>query len=168
MTGPSMVEPATAVLSLAPDAQAPGRARRFLAEELAGPDLQAISEVGQLLVSELVTNAVVHAASAVEVELVREEAGVLVRVRDADTGPLVGRAGGGSELDEGGRGFMLVDRLADRWGTEHNAGRKTVWFRLDRNQSPNTPSAQTTLPVPATRVPPPIADARRLRSLVLS
>src|SRR4051812_25709220 len=125
MTGPSMVEPATAVLSLAPDAQAPGRARRFLAEELAGPDLQAISEVGQLLVSELVTNAVVHAASAVEVELVREEAGVLVRVRDADTGPLVGRAGGGSELDEGGRGFMLVGRLPDMWGARDKARRQT-------------------------------------------
>src|SRR4051812_13481496 len=168
MTGPSMVEPATAVLSLAPDAQAPGRARRFLAEELAGPDLQAISEVGQLLVSELVTNAVVHAASAVEVELVREETGVLVRVRDADTGPLVGRAGGGSELDEGGRGFMLVDRLADMWGTEHNAGRKTVWFRLQREGTDPSADGQTALPVQASRVPRPVVDARRLRSLVLS
>src|SRR4051794_41895543 len=98
MTGPSMVEPATAVLSLAPDAQAPGRARRFLAEELAGPDLQAISEVGQLLVSELVTNAVVHAASAVEVELVREEAGGRAPGRGAHTMAPGGRAAGGAEL----------------------------------------------------------------------
>src|SRR3954452_21774403 len=152
MTGPSMVEPATAVLSLAPDAQAPGRARRFLAEELAGPDLQAISEVGQLLVSELVTNAVVHAASAVEVELVREEAGVLVRVRDADTGPLVGRAGGGTELDEGGRGFMLVDRLADMWGTEHNGGRKTVWFHLVRDSAASALAGSSDV-VPGTDAP---------------
>ena len=140
---------ARAALSLAPDAQAPGQARRFLAGELVNKGLAALRDVGELLLSELVTNAVVHAASEVVVEVEIDEAGVLVRVRDADTGPLVGRAGAGSELDEGGRGFMLVDRLADMWGTEHSGGRKTVWFRLLREgkslttDSPPPPPATT-------------------------
>src|SRR3954465_15393535 len=130
MTSRSVAEPATSILTLDPDPQAPGRARRFVADQLLGPGEEPLSEIGQLLVGELVTNAVVHAASAVVVEVDLDATGVLVRVRDADTGPLVGRAGGGTELDEGGRGFLLVDRLADTWGTEHSGGRKTVWFRL--------------------------------------
>ena len=39
-------------------------------------------------------------------------------------------ASGGTELAEGGRGLLLVEKLADAWGTEHSGGRKTVWFRL--------------------------------------
>ena len=112
------------------DASAAGRARRIVAAALPNPEQQEARDVAALLVSELVTNSVVHAASAVELEVAVDGAVVTVRVRDADTGPLVMRAGGGSELDEGGRGLLLVDRLADAWGTEHHAGRKTVWFRL--------------------------------------
>src|SRR3954463_8219328 len=119
-----------AAMSLAPDPGAPQQARRFIAATLEDLGLDETREVAELLVSELVTNAVVHAASTVEVEIERDDNGVLVRVRDADTGPLVMRAGGGSELDEGGRGFLLVDRLAEAWGTEHRGGRKCVWFRL--------------------------------------
>jgi sigma-B regulation protein RsbU (phosphoserine phosphatase) len=117
-------------LSLAPDPEAPQQARRFVAAALDAPELAEVREVAELLVSELVTNAVVHAASPVEVAVEQAEGFVVVRVRDADTGPLVMRAGGGSELDEGGRGFLLVDRLAEAWGTEHQGGRKSVWFRL--------------------------------------
>src|SRR4051794_36481840 len=120
----------TALLSLQPDPAAPQQARRFVAEQLIGDELAEARDVAELLVSELVTNAVVHAASPVEVEVDAGADEIVVRVRDADTGPLVMRAGGGSELDEGGRGFLLVDRLAEAWGTEHRGGRKCVWFRL--------------------------------------
>src|SRR3954468_23271465 len=165
---PTAAVAAIAAVSLPPDPQAPGRARRFLAGTCPPTSDPSLCDIGQLLVSELVTNAVVHAASAVEVEVEWQAGGLVVRVRDADTGPLVGRAGGGSELDEGGRGFMLVDRLADMWGTEHNAGRKTVWFRLQREGTDPSADGQTALPVQASRVPRPVVDARRLRSLVLS
>jgi sigma-B regulation protein RsbU (phosphoserine phosphatase) len=140
MTGAS-VALSSATRRFQPDATAPGLARRFLGEALSGRVADGLVDVARLLVSELVTNAVVHAASAVEVELSLDEHGVIVRVRDADTGPLVSRAGGGTELDEGGRGFMLVDRLAHTWGTEHSGGRKTVWFRLvpDGEQLPTPP-----------------------------
>jgi phosphoserine phosphatase RsbU/P len=124
-----------------PDAQAVGAARRFVAGALDGHATAGTIDIARVLVSELVTNAVVHAASAVEVEVSLDDAGAAVRVRDADTGPLVSR-GGGTELDEGGRGFMLVDRLAHTWGTEHGGGRKTVWFRLllDDEQLPPAPA----------------------------
>src|SRR5947209_10978782 len=115
---------------LEPDPHAPARARHAVAAALPDADQEELRDTASLLVSELVTNAVVHAASAVELEIDAGPDGVTVRVRDADTGPLVMRAGGGSELDEGGRGFLLVDRLAEAWGTEHHAGRKTVWFRV--------------------------------------
>ncbi len=120
----------TASESFDPDPAAPQQARRFVAAQLPGDELADLRDVAELLVSELVTNAVVHAASPVDVEVDSGPDGVLIRVRDADTGPLVMRAGGGSELDEGGRGFVLVDRLAEAWGTEHRGGRKCVWFRL--------------------------------------
>jgi sigma-B regulation protein RsbU (phosphoserine phosphatase) len=154
------------VLELPPDPTAPGLARSFVARALASPGQEELQEVGQLLVSELVTNAVVHAASAVEIELERDADAVTVRVRDADTGPLVMRAGGGSELDEGGRGFVLVDRLAEAWGTEHRGGRKTVWFRLAPRGSA---AGRVSTPVPKTS-PDPVelsATHKRLRTLVL-
>ena len=119
---------------LEPDATAAGRARRVVAAALP-PEQDDLRDAVMLLVSELVTNAVVHAASAVELEVDVEEDGVTVRVRDADTGPLVLRSGA-SELDESGRGLLLVDRLADAWGTEHHAGRKTVWFRIRPRAEP--------------------------------
>src|SRR4051812_16343940 len=128
-------------MSLAPDPAAAQQARRFVAATLDDAGLAEVREVAELLVSELVTNAVVHAASPVEVEVERDDTSVLVRVRDADTGPLVMRAGGGSELDEGGRGFLLVDRLAEAWGTEHRGGRKCVWFRLATGRHPEAAPA---------------------------
>jgi serine phosphatase RsbU (regulator of sigma subunit) len=127
--------------------------------------MEELQEIAQLLVSELVTNAVVHAASAVEVEIALDDSELTVRVRDADTGPLVMRAGGGSELDEGGRGFVLVDRLAEAWGTEHRGGRKTVWFRLPVDPEADAPSVSS---ASAPAVPADLpATRRRLRTLVL-
>lgn len=153
--------------TFAPGAEAPGQARRFVRSALAGRASAGSVEVAQLLVSELVTNAVVHAASAVEVEVTVDSPGIVVRVRDADTGPLVSRSGG-TELDEGGRGFMLVDRLAHAWGTEHGGGRKTVWFRLtpdgDRPMLPTEPAQSQHPQSPE----PPLQRAQRmLRTLVL-
>ena len=160
------VDVETAAMSFAPDAQAPRLARRFVGDALTGRTDEGSVEVARLLVSELVTNAVVHAASAVEVEVTQDEAGVVVRVRDADTGPLVSRSGGGTELDEGGRGFMLVDRLAHAWGTEHGGGRKTVWFRLGPDDA--HPISPVTAAMADTDAESALSRARRLmRTLVL-
>jgi serine phosphatase RsbU (regulator of sigma subunit)/anti-sigma regulatory factor (Ser/Thr protein kinase) len=160
------VDVRTAAMSFAPDAQAPRLARRFVGDALAGRADEGSVEVARLLVSELVTNAVVHAASGVEVEVTVDEAGVVVRVRDADTGPLVSRSGGGTELDEGGRGFMLVDRLAHTWGTEHGGGRKTVWFRVGGDDDHRVPTVTAAMADPDAESA--LSRAHRLlRTLVL-
>ena len=154
-------------VTLPPDASAAGRARRIIASTLADPELSEARDIAALLVSELVTNAVVHAASAVELEVDRDGHVVTVRVRDADTGPLVMRAGGGSELDEGGRGLLLVDRLADAWGTEHHAGRKTVWFRIGGERQ-SSAARQAATPASADPVEPDVdASAFALHRLLL-
>src|SRR3954468_6032481 len=155
----------TASQSFDPDPAAPQQARRFVAAQLPGDALAETRDIAELLVSELVTNAVVHAASPVDVDVEPGPDGVLVRVRDADTGPLVMRAGGGAELDEGGRGFVLVDRLAEAWGTEHRGGRKTVWFRLPLSDDPAPQLAagqSDATPADAAELP---ALRRRLRTL---
>lgn len=120
---------------LDPAPTAPALARQAIAAALPGPDQADLRDTAALLVSELVTNAVVHAASAIELDIEVTDDAVTVRVCDADTGPLVLGARG-TELDEGGRGFLLIDRLAQAWGTEHHAGRKTVWFRLGAPPTP--------------------------------
>ena len=157
----------TDILALAPDPTAPAKARRFVAEALERLADDETREVATLLVSELVTNAVVHAASAVEVEIERGAGDVTVLVRDADTGPLVMRAGAGSELDEGGRGFILVDRLAQCWGTEHRGGRKTVWFRVPTGEPSVASTTSPSRALTADAAPPARTAERRLRTLLL-
>src|SRR3954451_15510369 len=143
---------------LSADASAAGAARRVVSAALPKPEQDDARDLATLLVSELVTNSIVHAASGVELEVEVDGDDVTVRVRDADTGPLVMRAGGGSELDEGGRGLLLVHRLAQAWGTEHHAGRKTVWVRLPADGP--RPAAP-----PAPAAPPPLGqpDAQQQR-----
>jgi len=143
---------------LSADASAAGAARRVVAAALPKPEQDDARDLATLLVSELVTNSIVHAASGVELEVEVDGDTVTVRVRDADTGPLVMRAGGGSELDEGGRGLLLVDRLAQAWGTEHHAGRKTVWFRLTGDTAASEPAR-----VPMDTPPPAAPDAQQQR-----
>ena len=153
---------------LAADASAARQARRIIAVALPHPEQRDARDTAALLVSELVTNAVVHAASAVELDVTVDGPVVTVRVRDADTGPLVIRAGGGSELDEGGRGLLLVDRLADAWGTEHHAGRKTVWFRIGGpRREPGEESASPPPGVTTADAPDVDASARALHRLLL-
>lgn len=89
----------------------------------------------RLLVSEVVTNAVVHggASAAVSLELKMAVSQALIRVEVSDPGGgFVAEAGPpGSSREVGGWGLVLVDQLADRWGTEQGPPGK-VWFELDR------------------------------------
>lgn len=82
----------------------------------------------ELLVSELVTNAVVHGAGRVGLRLVRGSA--VLRCEVADDGedlPFVREA---EYTDESGRGLLLVSHLAARWGSHRTATGKIVWFEL--------------------------------------
>ncbi len=81
-----------------------------------------------LLTSELVTNAIIHAHTAFQLELTSPDANVLIAITD-DTQNLPTLESHDS-LDEHGRGIPLVASLADEWGVEEMHPGKTIWFRL--------------------------------------
>ncbi|MGH3098259.1 MAG: SpoIIE family protein phosphatase [Streptosporangiales bacterium] len=104
-------------------------ARHFLTGVLDEWGLQSLVDTGALLVSEAVTNALLHARSAADVHIHRTAAGVEVEVRDLDERvPAVRVVDGDSES---GRGLYLLEALASDWGAEPSPSGKRVWFRLD-------------------------------------
>ncbi|MBD0837614.1 SpoIIE family protein phosphatase [Streptomyces sp. TRM68416] len=122
---------------------APGAARAFVRARVAewiGLGLPGSEHLtGRLIAdalvvtSELVTNAVVHAGTDVELACRTEESGAFV-VEVSDRHPSRAPHGGAAELPHGpteyGRGLHLVARLADSWGVTYRTGAKTVWARL--------------------------------------
>ncbi len=88
------------------------------------------------MISELVTNSVVHADLGHEEDWIRVEAVVLphcvrVEVSDSSPGYEPGPARLPSPGDAHGRGVWLVDHLADRWGYDPS-GVSRIWFELER------------------------------------
>jgi serine phosphatase RsbU (regulator of sigma subunit) len=111
-----------------------------------------------LLTTELATNAVVHAGTDLDVEITGDGDSLTVAVMDFRTGPITHRrwkdAPGGrdrkvDQLDERGRGLLLVDQLATYWGTLHYPHGKGVWFRLDRIAAVSAAEASRVPPSPA-------------------
>ncbi|MBA3232848.1 MAG: ATP-binding protein [Propionibacteriales bacterium] len=92
-----------------------------------------------LLLSELVTNAVLHARSEVTVNLDVEGGRLRVQVRDTSSEALV-RRDPGADIP-GGRGLQLLDMLAENWGVSAAGAGKTVWFELWSPRSGQTPKA---------------------------
>ncbi len=90
-----------------------------------------VVERAQLLVTEVVTNSVVHGSTKEPIRVSMEAGPETLHVRVSDCGPSfepeVHLPDGGSES---GWGLFLVDALADRWGV-HSDGDVTVWFEVD-------------------------------------
>jgi anti-sigma regulatory factor (Ser/Thr protein kinase) len=84
----------------------------------------------QLLVSEVVTNSVRHSGSEepIHLRVWARRGGVKVEIADGGFG-FDAEQPGGSYDAEGGRGLMILDAVADRWGINHDA-RARVWFEL--------------------------------------
>src|SRR3954471_7445562 len=119
------------VLQLNRDLDAPATARRFVADEAAHLPAEVLADA-ELLVSELVTNAVVHGCAAITLRVEVDPPGIGVAVHD--------RGEDSVEVDTdrpdpgvaGGRGLLIVRALATEWGitpSDPPPG-KTVWFRL--------------------------------------
>lgn len=116
-------------ITLPPDETAPGRARAFLRSVRYPGQDGAVLEDAVLLVSELVTNAIRHAAPPITLEVVCQAPdGLSIRVTDGSPLPPSGRALTAHE--ESGRGIALVDVLSADWGVEPAEPGKAVWFRL--------------------------------------
>jgi anti-sigma regulatory factor (Ser/Thr protein kinase) len=111
------------------DVTAPRQARAFLAEACCGSHEAQVVEEAQLLVSELVTNAVRYGAPPIELQ-VRCAGGDHLQVRVRDSEPRTPRPRDPNPDAEGGRGLLLVDLVSDEWGHDDDADGKAVWFTL--------------------------------------
>jgi anti-sigma regulatory factor (Ser/Thr protein kinase) len=104
-------------------------ARHGLLQFLNGDVPRKQAQIAALLVSELAANAVQHARSAFTVCAELTGLGLRVEVADgASDAPVVRNP---SMREVGGRGMLVVSRLADRWGTQPLPDGKIVWFELD-------------------------------------
>ncbi|MEV6114740.1 SpoIIE family protein phosphatase [Streptomyces sp. NPDC052109] len=101
------------------------RARRLACDQLCAWGLAEASFTTELMVSELVTNAIRYGRPPIRLRLIHQDSTLICEVYDASTStPHMRRA---RIFDEGGRGLLLVAQLADRWGTRHDRVGKTVW-----------------------------------------
>ncbi|AQS68511.1 sodium/proline symporter PutP [Streptomyces pactum] len=106
------------------DPAAVAQARAFAERRLAEWGLDALAFTTELIVSELVTNAVRHASGPVLLRLILDR-GLICEVSDSSsTSPRLRHA---RTTDEGGRGLLIVSHLAQRWGTRYTATGKTIW-----------------------------------------
>ncbi|MFI0819988.1 SpoIIE family protein phosphatase [Streptomyces sp. NPDC021098] len=150
--------------------RAPGAARAFVrttlagqtAKEILGPDTigARVTEDAVLLVSELVTNAVLHAGTRVEVTCrlragsgpeesggdaatdtePRDRPGIVIEVADLHPASVV--LGGPDTQRHGrGRGLQLIGAIAESWGVTYHRTRKSVWFRLDTDPGAAQPDS---------------------------
>ncbi|MDC2956962.1 SpoIIE family protein phosphatase [Streptomyces gilvifuscus] len=99
-------------------------ARAAVTEQLTAWGLDDLSFTTELVVSELVTNAIRHAHGPVQLRLLRDRA-LICEVSDGSgTSPRLRRA---RTEDEGGRGLFLAARLTERWGTRYTPEGKVIW-----------------------------------------
>ncbi len=102
-------------------------ARQQVAMRLAGWGLDDSTFITELVVSELITNAIRYAQSPIQLRLIRDRT-LICEVSDgSSTAPHLRRA---RAFDEGGRGLLLVSPLAQRWGSRPPARGKTIWAEL--------------------------------------
>jgi serine phosphatase RsbU (regulator of sigma subunit)/anti-sigma regulatory factor (Ser/Thr protein kinase) len=120
--------------TLSAEPSAPAYARRLVRATLPEWGEEHLLDTTELLVSELVTNAVRYASAPIGLRLALREESLLVEVADPLPDPPREREAAGT--DEGGRGLQLVHRLAHRWGTRAEGDGKVVWFEQIRSDVP--------------------------------
>ncbi|GGX86822.1 SpoIIE family protein phosphatase [Streptomyces minutiscleroticus] len=109
---------------LAADPSAVPRARRETVRRLAQWGLDELTFPLELVVSELVTNAVNHATGPIRLRLIRDRS-LICEVSDASaTAPHLKHP---RVTDEGGRGLFLISRFTERWGTRYTSEGKVIW-----------------------------------------
>lgn len=105
-------------------------ARQFVAQRLRDQGLDRHVDVVRLVVSELATNAVVHARGPFAVSVGRQNGSLTLRVTDASPQPPTGLVLSTSQSPSG-RGLHIVSRLSTSWGVTTERGGKTVWATFD-------------------------------------
>lgn len=118
-----------ALLSIPPDSASIATARRFTAAFLRNRELTDLTDTVVLLVSEVVTNAILHSGSGAELRLLRSGGAVRAEVRDRSS--ILPAVVQYSDIATTGRGLLIVESLATEWGTEVDGKGKVVWFSVD-------------------------------------
>jgi anti-sigma regulatory factor (Ser/Thr protein kinase) len=106
-------------------------ARQFVTDTLIAAGASSVLDEARLLVSELATNAVVHAATDFSVSVHISAGRVYVEVRDGDARAFDPERPEPTPLALGGHGLRIVGRLAGSWGTRVEDHGKVVWFSVD-------------------------------------
>ncbi|WP_405640975.1 SpoIIE family protein phosphatase [Streptomyces uncialis] len=113
-----------ATWDLSADPAVVARARAEVSDRLAAWGLEELDFTAELVVSELVTNAIRYGSPPIRLRLIRDRR-LICEVSDAgNTSPHLRRA---RTFDEGGRGLLLVAQLTQRWGTRYTSDGKTIW-----------------------------------------
>jgi DNA-binding NarL/FixJ family response regulator len=115
------------------DMRSSAGARRFMEETLRRWDCGAVLDVVNILVSELVTNAIKHAQSEADVAVFLTPAAIRIEV--TDTGEGTPRPKALIQDGTSGRGLAIVDAMSSAWGVVPQEAGKTVWFEVPRLES---------------------------------
>ena len=114
------------------EARSVARARELTRRQLAEWGIEGLADTAELLVSELVTNALRHGSGEIRLRLLLERTLVC---EVWDRGLVQPRRRRAHATDEGGRGLQLVDLLSSGWGSRRTPQGKAVWFQLSRPEN---------------------------------
>ncbi|MBT2389145.1 SpoIIE family protein phosphatase [Streptomyces sp. ISL-1] len=106
------------------DPSAVGEVRSAVSRKLAEWGLEEEAFTTELILSELVTNAIRYATGPIRVRLIRDRSLICEVADHSSTSPHLRQA---ATMDEGGRGLFLVAQFAERWGTRYTADGKVIW-----------------------------------------
>ena len=122
------------------DPAAVGAVRAEAIRQLELWGLEDLAFTTELILSELLTNAIRHAAAPIGVRLLRDRSLICEVADTSSTSPHLRYA---ATTDEGGRGLFLVAQLAERWGTRYTPDGKIIWAeqRLPQRLPPANRSA---------------------------
>ena len=123
-------------VDLPPEPSSATRARQLAREHVAECPAAVIDTVA-LLVTELVTNAVVHGRGPISVRTVLDP--VSLRVEVQDTASDLPHRIDADQARDGGRGLAIVDAFSREWGCTvvRGASGKSVWFTMERHEAPS-------------------------------
>jgi PAS domain S-box-containing protein len=125
---------ATLSRRLRPHPTSVGAGRRFIRQVLEEHRRDDLREAAELVISEAVTNALVHAGTEVEVAARVGRGGIRIEVSDGS--PHLPATKNYADLAATGRGLQLLEQMVDRWGVEPHEEGKTVWFELGMSEEP--------------------------------
>ncbi|MDH2412071.1 SpoIIE family protein phosphatase [Streptomyces chitinivorans] len=132
----ALPEGATVAWRFTADPTVVGQARELVTAQLTAWGLEEMAFTTELIVSELVTNAIRYAGSPIGLRLIRDKT-LICEVSDpSQTQPHLRRA---RLTDEGGRGLFLIAQLAHRWGSRYTPSGKTIWTEQALGAVPEIP-----------------------------